>query len=479
MPKYTWAGIPYPDAISSGRMSAEILAAYPDMVGLGLDDRRDAAIAELCAETAGAGSFTSITADGAGTLSADPANPILSNTGKYAGPSSAGDGNRMFAYYAKLDRSAAGGNAQVFIGYYSEALVLAPGTTLQKLINHFIGAETVAVTNYSAGIEIEARSGGAVNNYGLFIGDVTGTGAFAIKTGVGKVWFSDHVAIGQAPEGTTAFLVGGTFGNTTGASQVGSYLLAAFDRTATADASCCRLEPYTEAFSSYTMAQLSGLRITNVTKGAGCTITTQYGIQIEDQTRGVTNYAIFTNAGLVSLGGDIILRQAINLIVTDTVDGSDTKDVGIGSGGALGASRGAYIALNGNESPTVAGELLLVAGNVASTGIIEFSTGGVSVWQFNASGHFLASTDNSFDIGVSADFRPRDVHVARDVKIAGSYFLDGTQVVSNRVTGYTNAMTGTANRATSYDTGTITLVQLAERVKAVTDDLRTHGLIGA
>jgi hypothetical protein len=52
------------------------------------------------------------------------------------------------------------------------------------------------------------------------------------------------------------------------------------------------------------------------------------------------------------------------------------------------------------------------------------------------------------------------------------------QVVSTRKTGYTNAMTGTANRATSYATGTITLAQLAERVKAIQDDLTTHGLIG-
>jgi hypothetical protein len=53
-----------------------------------------------------------------------------------------------------------------------------------------------------------------------------------------------------------------------------------------------------------------------------------------------------------------------------------------------------------------------------------------------------------------------------------------TQVVGPRRTGYTNAMTGTVNRATSYDTSTITLVQLAQRVKALQDDLTTHGLIG-
>lgn len=58
------------------------------------------------------------------------------------------------------------------------------------------------------------------------------------------------------------------------------------------------------------------------------------------------------------------------------------------------------------------------------------------------------------------------------------YRVNGVKVTGGRVTGYTNAMTGTKNRATAYDTGTITLVQLAERVGALLDDLTTHGLIG-
>jgi len=64
------------------------------------------------------------------------------------------------------------------------------------------------------------------------------------------------------------------------------------------------------------------------------------------------------------------------------------------------------------------------------------------------------------------------------VDTSGGYKRSGTQVVGGRKTGYTNAMTGTKNRATAYATGTITLVQLAERVGALLDDLAAHGLIG-
>ena len=58
------------------------------------------------------------------------------------------------------------------------------------------------------------------------------------------------------------------------------------------------------------------------------------------------------------------------------------------------------------------------------------------------------------------------------------FSIFGTQVVTSRRTGFTNAMSGTANQGTAYNTATITLVQLAERVKAIQDALTTHGLIG-
>lgn len=59
----------------------------------------------------------------------------------------------------------------------------------------------------------------------------------------------------------------------------------------------------------------------------------------------------------------------------------------------------------------------------------------------------------------------------------GRLNLNGTQVVSTRVTGYT-AMTGSPDKATAYATGTITLAQLAGRVAQIQADLTSHGLIG-
>lgn len=54
--------------------------------------------------------------------------------------------------------------------------------------------------------------------------------------------------------------------------------------------------------------------------------------------------------------------------------------------------------------------------------------------------------------------------------------INGNQVVGPRRTGW-GTMTGTATR-TAFDTSTVTLEQLAQRVKALIDDSRAHGLIG-
>jgi hypothetical protein len=50
-----------------------------------------------------------------------------------------------------------------------------------------------------------------------------------------------------------------------------------------------------------------------------------------------------------------------------------------------------------------------------------FRTNGADVWTINGSGHLLASTDNSFDIGASGATRPRNVYIGTDLTVGGSY----------------------------------------------------------
>jgi uncharacterized protein YaiE (UPF0345 family) len=69
-----------------------------------------------------------------------------------------------------------------------------------------------------------------------------------------------------------------------------------------------------------------------------------------------------------------------------------------------------------------------------------------------------------------------DFYDTGNFDITGNYLILGTQVLTSRRTGW-GAPTGTATR-TAFDTTSVTTAQLAERVKALIDDLRTHGLIG-
>jgi hypothetical protein len=61
-------------------------------------------------------------------------------------------------------------------------------------------------------------------------------------------------------------------------------------------------------------------------------------------------------------------------------------------------------------------------------------------------------------------------------RVYGPIVIGSNQVVGTRKTGWT-AATGTATR-TTFATGSVTTAQLAERVKALLDDLISHGLIG-
>lgn len=63
------------------------------------------------------------------------------------------------------------------------------------------------------------------------------------------------------------------------------------------------------------------------------------------------------------------------------------------------------------------------------------------------------------------------------INAAAIFKTGGTQVVGTRKTGWA-AATGTATR-TTFATASVTLPQLAERMKALVDDLIGHGLIGA
>lgn len=95
-------------------------------------------------------------------------------------------------------------------------------------------------------------------------------------------------------------------------------------------------------------------------------------------------------------------------IISDTVDGSDTKKLSLSAGGDNDDTRSAFIELNGNEA-TGAGELKLSAGDVAgasmllhipnASGTLQISIGGSDVWQIESNGDLIPSNDAVNTIG--------------------------------------------------------------------------------
>lgn len=85
-------------------------------------------------------------------------------------------------------------------------------------------------------------------------------------------------------------------------------------------------------------------------------------------------------------------------------------------------------------------------------------------------------TDDTTRVTIAAD--GSKATFTGDVDLANTkvYRINNTRVVAARVTGW-GAPTGTATR-TTFATSTATTEQLAQRLKALIDDLTTHGLIG-
>lgn len=113
----------------------------------------------------------------------------------------------------------------------------------------------------------------------------------------------------------------------------------------------------------------------------------------------------------------------------------------------------------------------------AFTGYCTGQAGQLS-WQSaaNVSGVAPVTTSETLSLGGVAWLNSAGLELAAGRTLR----IDGAPVVGARKAGWSTA-TGTANR-TGFNTATVTTAQLAERVKALIDDLHAasgHGLIGA
>jgi len=195
--------------------------------------------------------------------------------------------------------------------------------------------------------------------------------------------------------------------------------------------------------------------------------------------------------GSSSFGGSVLSSARIHVVQSaDTsnpairlsrADNDSFLQIGYRSGDAAWgfdasyASTGAYLPIVWKTSDAVrmhldtAGNLGICATPVAGNGLMQLANG-----TTRANG-IAAGTDCFM-------FRDSSAQMTHDcnINLASTRVLkvNGTQVIGARDTGWT-AMTGSSNKATAYDTSTITLAQLAGRVMELQAALTAHGVIGA
>lgn len=116
-----------------------------------------------------------------------------------------------------------------------------------------------------------------------------------------KIRCDGTLGVQSAPITSAGLILDSTasFTGSTSAFGVKSDGTMASDVTTTGAALYARLRT---AAASFTLASGIGLTVQDAVKGSGSTITTQYGIKVENQTQGGTNYAIYTGTGTVHFG---------------------------------------------------------------------------------------------------------------------------------------------------------------------------------
>lgn len=157
----------------------------------------------------------------------------------------------------------------------------------------------------------------------------------------------------------------------------------------------------------------------------------------------------------ITFGGDTNLyRSAASVLTSD-----DTLESTV-AGIAFRATAGAFQSTRANATDSA--YLAYVSGDTQPRGV------------FRNDGAILLGAGGASAVDVVLSRTAANV---LSLASGDVYAVNGTQVVTSRRTGWT-APTGIAQRGT-FATDTVTLINLARAVKALIDDLTTHGLIGA
>jgi hypothetical protein len=124
---------------------------------------------------------------------------------------------------------------------------------------------------------------------------------------------------------------------------------------------------------------------------------------------GVTPSAWGSSEALQFVGGSAFGRRGMSY--NAYFDGSAWKYIGTGAAVLYQQDSGGFIWYT------------------AASGTADNAISLTQIWSMSASGHFLAGTDNSYDIGASGASRPRDAYISNSLVVkssTGQFILGGT-----------------------------------------------------
>ena len=305
-------------------------------------------------------------------------------------------------------------------GTYTTTNVL--GVNVQP---HTLGAGQTVTNAY--GVFIGASSHAATTKYGIQIGDVTGgTTNYALYTGTGQVRFGDNIrivngslSISTVPSSSAvAIQVNTDHALLTSSTSYGMLM----QPTAQGTVTNFRVIEARVAISATTaLAAAFGAYIRTPTIAAGGTITTNYGLHIEGQTGATTNYAIYTNAGLVRFGDAVSVVGNVNLSSGSAFQINSTNVLTATALGT-GVTASSLTSVGTLSSLTVSGDLTV------DTNTLK-----------------VDSANNRVGIGTASPGACLDV-AGGDVLINGAGW-SGSRLVVNESSGSTAEINGTSNTA--------------------------------
>jgi hypothetical protein len=120
-------------------------------------------------------------------------------------------------------------------------------------------------------------------------------------------------------------------------------------------------------------------------------------------------YLIKDSAGVLVMRNKATVGEAQRLWIANTFTPGDVREylqLGFISSNAVVRTTG----VGGGSQRT-----LILDGST-----LQVQTGSTARWNVNGSGHFLAATDNSFDIGASGATRPKDAYLAGKLVASGA-----------------------------------------------------------